>query len=57
MRKADLSFIHFLTVLDNVGLFLLAGCLAEAHDLMVDSINLFHQVYGPLHGDIATCYR
>ena len=24
---------------------------------MVEALNLFHQVYGPLHADIATCYR
>ncbi|EDO49938.1 predicted protein, partial [Nematostella vectensis] len=34
-----------------------AGFLGEAHELMLESLNLFHQVYGPLHPDIATCYR
>ncbi|XP_031550707.1 clustered mitochondria protein homolog [Actinia tenebrosa] len=34
-----------------------AGFLGEAHELMVEALNLFHQVYGPLHPDIATCYR
>ncbi|KAK3743452.1 hypothetical protein QZH41_019537, partial [Actinostola sp. cb2023] len=33
------------------------GFLGEAHELMVEALNLFHQVYGPLHPDIATCYR
>lgn len=33
------------------------GLLGEAHELMVEALNLFHQVYGPLHADIATCYR
>ncbi|PFX18364.1 Clustered mitochondria protein-like [Stylophora pistillata] len=33
------------------------GLLGEAHELMVEALNLFHQVYGPLHPDIATCYR
>ena len=23
----------------------------------MEALNLFHQVYGPLHVDIATCYR
>ena len=23
----------------------------------IKALNLFHQVYGPLHADIATCYR
>lgn len=34
-----------------------AGLLGEAHELMVEALNLFHSVYGPLHADIATCYR
>ena len=34
-----------------------SGLLGEAHELMVEALNLFHQVYGPLHADIATCYR
>lgn len=33
------------------------GLIGEAHELMVEALNLFHQVYGPLHADIATCYR
>ena len=35
----------------------LSGFLGDAHELMVESLNLFHQVYGPLHVDITTCYR
>ncbi|XP_065054486.1 clustered mitochondria protein homolog [Rhopilema esculentum] len=34
-----------------------AGLFGEAHDLMLESLNIFNQVYGPLHGDIAVCYR
>ena len=37
--------------------YLDTGLLGEAHELMVEALNLFHQVYGPLHADIATCYR
>ncbi|XP_028517937.1 clustered mitochondria protein homolog [Exaiptasia diaphana] len=33
------------------------GFLGEAHELMVEALNLFHQVYGPLHPDVALCYR
>lgn len=35
----------------------IVGLLGEAHELMVEALNLFHSVYGPLHVDIATCYR
>ena len=24
---------------------------------MVEALNFYHQVYGPLHSDIAVCYR
>eukprot|EP00794_Sanderia_malayensis_P014402 gene14402-15902_t len=34
-----------------------AGMFSEAHDLMLESLNIFNQVYGPLHSDIVICYR
>ncbi|XP_046840986.1 clustered mitochondria protein homolog [Xenia sp. Carnegie-2017] len=34
-----------------------SGLLSESHTVMVDALNLYHQVYGPLHSDIAVCYR
>ncbi|XP_028396427.1 clustered mitochondria protein homolog [Dendronephthya gigantea] len=34
-----------------------SGFLSESHGIMVEALNLYHQVYGPLHGDIAVCYR
>ncbi|XP_047142254.1 clustered mitochondria protein homolog isoform X1 [Hydra vulgaris] len=34
-----------------------AGFFGEAHELMVEALNMFNQVYGPLHEDIVVCYR
>ncbi|CAB3979322.1 clustered mitochondria homolog, partial [Paramuricea clavata] len=34
-----------------------SGFLSESHGIMVEALNFYHQVYGPLHSDIAVCYR
>ena len=49
--------MHVLCKFNVITLHFNAGLLGEAHELMVEALNLFHQVYGPLHADIATCYR
>lgn len=33
------------------------GFFGEAHELMIEALNMFNQVYGPLHQDIVICYR
>lgn len=33
------------------------GQLKVAHDLFANSLHMFVQVYGPMHADIANCYR
>lgn len=34
-----------------------SGFFGEAHELMIEALNMFNQVYGPLHPDIVICYR
>ena len=34
-----------------------AGNVKFAHDLLMEAIQLCVQVYGPMHTDIANCYR
>eukprot|EP00111_Clytia_hemisphaerica_P006162 TCONS_00017832-protein len=34
-----------------------SGFFGEAHELMIEALNMFNQVYGPLHPDIVVCYR
>jgi len=34
-----------------------SGFFGEAHELMIEALNMFNQVYGPLHQDIVICYR
>lgn len=34
-----------------------SGFFSEAHELMIEALNMFNQVYGPLHPDIVICYR
>lgn len=36
---------------------LFSGFFGEAHELMIEALNMFNQVYGPLHPDIVICYR
>ena len=33
------------------------GFFGEAHELMIEALNIFNQVYGPLHPEIVICYR
>ena len=37
--------------------YTLSGLFAEAHEMMIEALNMFNQVYGPLHPDIVVCYR
>ena len=35
----------------------LPGFIGDAHELMIEALNMFNQVYGPLHPEIVVCYR
>ena len=34
-----------------------SGNIRAAHELLMEAVQLYAQVYGPMHVDIANCYR
>jgi hypothetical protein len=57
--KYESFYFYFYTFLEFLYqcIFLASGFLSESHGIMVEALNFYHQVYGPLHSDIAVCYR
>ena len=47
----------FIYCINDNGHLIMLGFFGEAHELMIEALNMFNQVYGPLHQDIVICYR